>query len=487
MIHEHEHEHELGYHECQHEAEQETAPGPEAGSRPVAVPETQEAQQQPLAAGASSHEEEAVPSESAENYRMPAASAPEEASSQPKPPLENEPPASWPPQDPMASMPFSPQAPVPMQQPWGAPQAPYAPPGGSSEGPGGPPIPPPPYGYEYPAYPQGPQYPAGSPWGNQPYQPPHGTGGQEAWPPPPGYRWDSGFSGAQGIPRGSKRGGKAFGALFISIGVVLLVALIAAIITVSGRYELPTAPSQSSPLVSEPPASQPEQGLPGGENGDSSLPEKEKPSAVPEASFTGITIEGKRQDPISAKEIYKRVVESVVGVNTTVKAGDTTALSEGSGIVLTEDGLILTNAHVLDYSRDNEVSVVRHDGTEYAASVIGFDKYSDLAVLRIDAQNLDPAEFGDVSLLEVGDEVFAIGNPGGMSYASSLTGGYISALNRPPQKKALSTIPKAPATQPRNTSRGPASILGWKVCIHFKQTVFHTTVGARVWLPISPA
>ena len=65
---------------------------------------------------------------------------------------------------------------------------------------------------------------------------------------------------------------------------------------------------------------------------------------------------------------------------------------------------------------------------EYAASVIGFDKYSDLAVLRIDAQNLDPAEFGDVSLLEVGDEVFAIGNPGGMSYASSLTGGYILSL-----------------------------------------------------------
>ena len=61
----HEHEHELGYHEREHEAEQETAPGPEAGSRPAAAPETQEAQQPPLAAGASSHEEEAVSSEAA--------------------------------------------------------------------------------------------------------------------------------------------------------------------------------------------------------------------------------------------------------------------------------------------------------------------------------------------------------------------------------------------------------------------------------------
>lgn len=102
------HEHELEYHEREHEAEQETASGPEAGSRPAAAPETQEAQQPPLAAGASSHEEEALSSESAENYRVPAASAPEEASSQPKPPLGNKTPASWPPQDPRASAPFSP-------------------------------------------------------------------------------------------------------------------------------------------------------------------------------------------------------------------------------------------------------------------------------------------------------------------------------------------------------------------------------------------
>lgn len=256
-------------------------------------------------------------------------------------------------------------------------------------------------------------------------------------------------------------------------------------ITVSGRYELPTAPSQSSPLVSEPPASQPEESLPGGENGDSSLPEKEKPSAVPEASFTGITIEGKRQDPISAKEIYKRVVESVVGVNTTVKAGDTTALSEGSGIVLTEDGLILTNAHVLDYSRDNEVSVVLHDGTEYAASVIGFDKYSDLAVLRIDAQNLDPAEFGAVSLLEVGDEVFAIGNPGGMSYASSLTGGYISALNRSLKNSAMTFIQTDAAINPGNSGGALVNDCGQVIGINSNKIVSTSYEGMGFAIPIS--
>lgn len=384
------------------------------------------------------------------------------------------------PQEPQASRgtmprPFrKPQAPVPYPQTppprQDAPQAPYGQP---------------PYGGEYPSYPPYPaypSYPAGQPWGNRP-QAPEQQGG---WPPPPPpeYRWDYGFYGPGGPPKGSKRGGKAFGALFISIGAVLLIALISAVITVSGKYGLPTAPSQSSSSAGESP-SEPEESVPGREDGSSSLPQKEKPSAEPEASYGGIAIEESRREPISAKEIYKQVVESVVGVNTTVKSGENTALSEGSGIVLTKDGLILTNAHVLNYSRDNDVSVVLHDGTEYAASVIGFDKYSDLAVLRISASGLDPAEFGDVSQLEVGDEVFAIGNPGGMSYASSLTGGYISALNRSLKNSAMTFIQTDAAINPGNSGGALVNDCGQVVGINSNKIVSTSYEGMGFAIPVS--
>ena len=100
----------------------------------------------------------------------------------------------------------------------------------------------------------------------------------------------------------------------------------------------------------------------------------------------------------------------------------------GSGIILSADGYVVTNQHVIDGA--TEISVVLNTGDEYKATLIGADERSDLAVLKIDAPNLTPAVIGDSEALQVGELAVAIGNPLGQEFAGSVTVGVISALNR---------------------------------------------------------
>jgi serine protease Do len=150
-------------------------------------------------------------------------------------------------------------------------------------------------------------------------------------------------------------------------------------------------------------------------------------------NVTRITIQQQPSgNELNAKQVYKKVVESVVGVETMVAGAPDaqSGLIQGTGIVATSNGYVLTNAHVVNYSRANKVKIILHDKKEYDAKVVGYDKTSDIAVLKVQADNLSAAVFGNSEQLEIGDSVIAIGNPGGMSYSSSLTGGYVSALNR---------------------------------------------------------
>ena len=110
----------------------------------------------------------------------------------------------------------------------------------------------------------------------------------------------------------------------------------------------------------------------------------------------------------------------------------------GSGVILSEDGYILTNNHVIssaDSSSFYQVSDAKSikvkiygDDTEYSAEIIGTDSQTDLAVLKIDKTGLTPAELGDSSSVQIGEFVLAIGNPYNLDY--SVTAGIISALNR---------------------------------------------------------
>lgn len=133
----------------------------------------------------------------------------------------------------------------------------------------------------------------------------------------------------------------------------------------------------------------------------------------------------------SASEIYAANVNSTVGISTQIDYNyygyKTTAAASGSGFILTEDGYIVTNYHVIQDA--NEVKVTMYDNTTYNATIIGYDESNDVAVLKIDAKGLTPVILGDSDKMNVGDDVIAIGNPLG-ELTFSLTKGCISALNR---------------------------------------------------------
>ncbi len=124
-------------------------------------------------------------------------------------------------------------------------------------------------------------------------------------------------------------------------------------------------------------------------------------------------------------DVVQKVRPSVVGVITESFQTYSTS-STGSGIILSEDGYIVTNNHVVEGG--DSIAVTLDDGETYAAKLVGTDAKSDIAVLKIDAQNLPAAQFGDSSQVEVGEAAIAIGNPLGLN--GTVTAGIISAVDR---------------------------------------------------------
>jgi len=135
----------------------------------------------------------------------------------------------------------------------------------------------------------------------------------------------------------------------------------------------------------------------------------------------------------TTSDIVKKTADSVVeiateGVKTGSFAQQYVVQGAGSGVIISEDGYIITNYHVIEDA--NSVTVTLRDGkTNYTAAVIGSDSDNDIALLKVDATGLTPATFGDSSTLAVGDYVVAIGNPLG-ELGGTVTDGIISALAR---------------------------------------------------------
>ncbi len=167
-------------------------------------------------------------------------------------------------------------------------------------------------------------------------------------------------------------------------------------------------------------------------------------STTQASSDASVMLEGKRQTAalqvasidtgtvLTPSEVYAQNVNSTVGITTSITTNyfgyQTTAAAAGSGFILTQDGYILTNYHVVENS--NSITVTTYDGTAYDAQLIGYDESNDIAVLKVDATDLTPVVLGDSDTLNVGDTVVAIGNPLG-ELTFSLTTGAVSALNRP--------------------------------------------------------
>ena len=134
---------------------------------------------------------------------------------------------------------------------------------------------------------------------------------------------------------------------------------------------------------------------------------------------------------MTAAEVYAANVNSTVGITTSITTNywgfQTTSAAAGSGFILTEDGYILTNYHVVENS--SSITVAMYNGDTYDATLIGYDESNDVAVLKVDAQGLSPVVVGDSDNLNVGDSVVAIGNPLG-ELTFSLTAGLVSAKDR---------------------------------------------------------
>ena len=143
--------------------------------------------------------------------------------------------------------------------------------------------------------------------------------------------------------------------------------------------------------------------------------------SAPQSSDTTFSDE---EGALCLQDIYSRVIDSVVSISSMTSSGT----SSGTGIIMSPDGYVITNHHVI--SGALVISVLTNDNREFEAALVGSDEMSDLAVLKIDARGLQAAEFGDSSKLRVGDSVVAIGDPLGVQLRGTMTNGIISAINR---------------------------------------------------------
>ena len=150
------------------------------------------------------------------------------------------------------------------------------------------------------------------------------------------------------------------------------------------------------------------------------------PAAEESPEFSLTLSESRVGQSLSLQQIYEKCSPSVVAIKGS--NADGSGYSWGTGIILSADGLVVTNTHVLDGC--DAVSVELYDGTAYDALLVGADSVSDISVLKIDADNLTAAEFAAADGLKVGDSVVALGNPLGKTYRLTMTNGIISGISR---------------------------------------------------------
>lgn len=160
------------------------------------------------------------------------------------------------------------------------------------------------------------------------------------------------------------------------------------------------------------------------------VPAPEEPRiTIPRAEVglgVALELDGASTEMLAPQAVYNKVLPSVVSVAAYIESEN--AYGAGSGVIMREDGYILTNYHVIEGA--SEVSVMLlSDSSVYDARLVGYDEEYDIAVLKIEESGLTAASFGDSDALKVGDTAYAIGNPMGYLYGT-MTDGIISSLAR---------------------------------------------------------
>lgn len=166
--------------------------------------------------------------------------------------------------------------------------------------------------------------------------------------------------------------------------------------------------------------------------------DRQSSAAIPVASASGA---------MAPSRIYEQACGQVVGITTTISTAGyfgtvNTGTISGSGFLLSEDGYIITNYHVVETADQAglPITVVLYDGTEYEAQIVGREDVNDLAVLKIEATGLTPVTVGDSDAIQVGDEIYAVGNPLG-ELEFSMSTGHVSALDRVISTEEAEDIP----------------------------------------------
>ncbi len=196
---------------------------------------------------------------------------------------------------------------------------------------------------------------------------------------------------------------------------------------------------------------------------------------------------------LNGTQIHAKLSPSNVGIVVYTQNSNSSA-GEGTGIIMGEDAsrtytYIITCAHVIN-DAGVKVRIQTEDGTTYDADIVGFDTRTDLGVLKIKASGLPAAEFGDSNSLLVGDPVYAIGNPGGIEFFGTLTGGHVSAIDRPVSSEigyTMKCIQHDAAINPGNSGGMLVNAYGQVIGINSQKIAATDYEGMGFAIPISSA
>jgi len=267
---------------------------------------------------------------------------------------------------------------------------------------------------------------------------------------------------------GKKSSGKAFKIIAGICGGALLLIIISIVVLVATNDSTPSLPETTTGVSNVDEV----------ETSPSPSASDNKPSASADGELT-------------AKEVYQKIAPSSVGV-IVYEQGSREVAGEGSGVLIKEDQnkeytYIITCAHVVEDA--SSVVVQLYDDTEYKAEIIGSDSRTDIAVLRIKASGLTLADIGDSEKLVVGDAVYAIGNPGGTSFAGSFTNGMVSALDRPINSNAsgysMLCIQHTATINPGNSGGALVNSYGQLIGINSRKIVAEDYEGMGFSVPSS--